>query len=228
MEHINLVKRLRTRLPVGIKEAADLLQSTGGDINRAQQIWTNQLAGKLVEQTGITPAEAKALLEKRRYDFESALLDWRRANVPLVQLILAQRTDPYTKLERIYYALKESGNLSGAAQKFVRMFEFDKEAGYKLYYAMYDEERVPEMIAIFREDMKLPQVAQLIAFVYYCEKEDRDNLSLEDIDRYEDRDQIYSGYREAIWQAMLHYMTTHPFPFYHARTLQYPHPTNAF
>lgn len=156
MEHISLVQLLRTRLPVGIKEAADLLQSTGGDIGHAEQIWTNKLAGKLVEQTGITLEEAKDLLEKHRYDFESALLDWRRTNVPLLRLILEQRTDPLTKLERIYYALKESGDLSGATQKFVRMFEFYKRAGYELNNAMVNEENLPEIISIFREDLRLP------------------------------------------------------------------------
>ncbi len=72
-EHLSILRRLRARLPIGYREGLDLLEQTGGDAEKAEELFKAAFIRKTVEQHNVPEALAKKHLEATNYDRAKAL-----------------------------------------------------------------------------------------------------------------------------------------------------------
>lgn len=104
---------LRQRIPIGIKEALSLLESTNGDVTQVEILFKAKVLAIILQKTGVTKETATHHLLKNKFNIDQTLKSINEERYTLTERILIK--DKYRKesaLTKIADAIEKEQNLT--------------------------------------------------------------------------------------------------------------------
>lgn len=107
MDHEEQIKQLREQVPVGLRQAASLLEKTGGDVAAARQLFIQEVQTVVLGKTAAPHEMVSKLLEQYHYDIPRTLNAIEEALYTITERILRKnKNNPEAAIDKVALAVE--------------------------------------------------------------------------------------------------------------------------
>jgi len=104
---------LRSRLPVGIQHGLALIKKADGDVDKAENIFKEEMIALVIDKTGVTQDVAIRHLTSSKFDINTALKHIDEERYSLTEKLLRRYNDKEGALHTLVIAIEEHYELPG-------------------------------------------------------------------------------------------------------------------
>ena len=200
MNNIESINLLRTKIPIGIKYASQLLIETDGDIELAISYFKTRAIDIMINKSSLSPQQALSLLEQYRFEINDALNAYEQQQYSLTERILKKyQRNKSSALDTLLIALIEHHQfkidywfseqqlttLNSYQYAFVLVLDWCNYVEWEDFYSGLQHHQLPNVIIQIEQTFNYPEFANKLRRTAARQIElEQKHLKAKDIESY--------------------------------------------
>lgn len=200
MDNIECINLLRTKIPIGIKHASQLLIETNGDIELAVMYFKTRAIDIVSNKLSLSPQQALSLLEQYHFEINDALKAYEQQQYSLTERILKKhRHSQSSALDTLLIALIEHhqfkinywfteqqlASLNPYQYAFVLVLDWYNYVEWEDFYSALQHQHLPNVIIQIEQTFNYPEFANKLRTTTARQIElEQKHLKTKDIESY--------------------------------------------